>query len=768
MIKEIKTAGSVKSAEMIIVKERISAEEISAENYTELLMRIFDSTTVKLILSVLAGYILSGSELGGMHSPLCVPFGAVTGAAGSAAELVGMLIYGIVHNTLNTNLHEIAAVGILTLMKLVTGSRFSVRSAVIFSALTYLSCAGIAVMWTGGSAMGIAAVFFRTCIAAAAAYIFGRALSGGNSSDTVPLMICGIIAVSALCGIELWYFNLGRILVCFIGAAAAMKSGCSAGAAAAAAGVCGMVMADGSLSRSAALIVCTGFVSGLAANRGRITVSIAYIFISLVFAVTVGLPEGITGFIADSAAAGLLLCIVPRGIYMPFVVSTDRHGRNCMRHTMSRLGFASAVMDEISGDISAARRMASAKEKEKCIGDSVRGYVCSKCGNREHCKAAEGTEAFSAAVRFMRRRGLIHENELPAAFIRCIKKSELVRTLNREYMADERRRSSEKTADGICAAALEQIKAQRLAMKNISAEELSADVRMSSAAGDILRSSGIRVRTSAVFYDRDGRVYVEVFAPDISDDAERGSMQDITDRLSSLTGRALDNPVISYGEDGIMRIRWCQLPAFIADVGVRNIPGSDEQSGDTADYFSDGFGNMYFIIADGMGSGRRAAEESCMAVSVIRRFIRSGAGTEAAVHYANLLLSGVFSDEMFTTLDIMVLNTFTGKCTFYKMGAAESYVRNGDEVLKAQCSSLPVGMTEEAVISPVMMQMTAGDSAVMISDGFEEQVREQIGEIMMNDTITAEICADRIISASEKSSFVRDDRTVITVKLYRY
>ncbi|MDY2848552.1 MAG: SpoIIE family protein phosphatase, partial [Oscillospiraceae bacterium] len=125
------------------------------------------------------------------------------------------------------------------------------------------------------------------------------------------------------------------------------------------------------------------------------------------------------------------------------------------------------------------------------------------------------------------------------------------------------------------------------------------------------------------------------------------------------------------------------------------------------------------------------------------------------------------SDEIFTTADIMELDSYTGKCTFYKQGAAESYIRCGDEVVTAENRSLPVGILPETSISPVSFHLKAGDGAVMISDGVSGN-GEYIREVLMNDTITSEMCAEKVISSVSDNKQRRDDKTAAAVKLYAY
>ncbi len=787
MLKDNKTDDLTESGAALLhaaEKKRIADNEDYESGWERTMRVAAENKTVRCLLSAAAAFLLCGSKIGGAHAPLCVPLASVLDFGGNAAVMAGMLLKSVVMNRVWENLAEIASVVFMMLLKLVVHHRFSVKGSVALSASVYTAAAAAEIFISGADPMAVAAAAFRILICAFGAYVFGRAVSGCTGADPVPKIVCGIILASALCGIQIGYFNVGRIIIGFAAAAGSGKNGCKGGAAAGAAGAMAMMLSDSLFTRAAALTVCAAAASGTASGKGKPAVSLAFIFSSLLLAVTVGLPAGIVEYISDSAVSGILYFIVPEKAYSWFIGGHDRELSGEQRYLSSKMKFSASVIGDIEKDISAARRITAGKEQECDIASAVCRQVCGKCVRAEYCdvysaanttaeslcgsvKSSAGASEMMYASKLIRRRGILHENNLPKGFCRCVRKTDVVKSFNREYMAEERRKCSEKVADAICGAALEQMKAQRMTLEEMVLEGFIRDGRLSVTAADIIRSGGINLKAAAVYRDRDGRFYIEAY---IAADAEP-ELSDITEKLSSAVGRTLDRTASAESGFGknILRCRWCQMPAFIADVGVRSVSGTAELSGDTSDYFSDGFGNMYFIIADGMGSGVRAAEESCMAVSVIRRFIRSGTGAEAAVHYANLLLSGVFSDEMFTTLDIMELNTFTGRCVFYKLGAAESYVRHGGNTEKIECSSLPVGMLPETMINPVHTRLCAGDGAVLVSDGVGSEHSELIREILMNDTVTAELCADKIISASEKKDGERaDDRTVIVVRLYNY
>lgn len=735
--------------------------------------------STRAVLSAAGAFFLTGSSFGGIHSPLSVAFCAPLGVFESSAAIFGSVLSCIAFGNLKTALPEIFTCLFMLLVKLFSSHRFSVKGGVLLSSLSYLGFGIITALYTGFSVSAAAAVVFRTAVCVFGAYFFERASGasvGEGSPDIVPVYFCMTLIASSICGIDVYIFNPGRILIFIFSMIFAKKYGSAGGAAAGAAGTVAMILANSDFSRSAAFAASAALISGLAAHRGKLWLSMTYLFAAMAAVVIIGLPSGTVNYIADSAFAALLYFIFPERFYAPFIDRTDRREKGERGHISVKLNFSSEILESIGEDISKARKIYESKECEHDIAGHVKAKICKLCKNEDYCnelfsKAPQGSKKnpLDEAAEIILRNGKISESELPPRFSKCVRKPDIVKSLGKELFAEQRRRADERFSFGLCASSLEQLKAQRLSLASLINNNLRYDVSVSCTAADGLREFGLNVKSAAVYYDSMGRAYVEAFISG----AEDIPFGKLTDMLSEITGTALDVPLSEKNEEGknITRIRWCRVPELIADVSIKQQSGSEEKSGDTAGYFYDGFGKLYVIVADGMGSGQRAVEESCMAFSLIKRLIRSDMGAEAAVSYANLLLGGVSGDEMFTTVDICEIDTFSGKCVFYKHGAAPSYLRHGNEIKISENSALPVGILTETSAIPLKYSLWAKDSVVMISDGVKAD-KEFISEVMMNDASTAEMCAEKILSfGNEKKDkdprHREDDKTVCAVKLYK-
>jgi len=146
-----------------------------------------------------------------------------------------------------------------------------------------------------------------------------------------------------------------------------------------------------------------------------------------------------------------------------------------------------------------------------------------------------------------------------------------------------------------------------------------------------------------------------------------------------------------------------------------------EPCGDTVISFRLPEGSQAVILSDGMGHGAAAASESRLAARWLRLFLKQGLPVARAIREVNrLLLEKAGSREMFTTVDLLVLEKEAGRARFYKLGAAPSYVVRGRRIRKVEQAALPVGILPQLKLTHVSARLAAGDIIVMMSDGISD------------------------------------------------
>lgn len=196
----------------------------------------------------------------------------------------------------------------------------------------------------------------------------------------------------------------------------------------------------------------------------------------------------------------------------------------------------------------------------------------------------------------------------------------------------------------------------------------------------------------------------------------------------------------------------------------------EDVCGDTATVFFDDQRNLLFaLICDGMGSGEKAAEISMKAASLLKLLLLGGLTPEKALlALVGFLRSEKSSDEISTTVDLLVLDLYDGKASLIKSGSAPSYIIKKDEIVRLSSRTYPMGIFEHADYEKQRFELKSGDVFIMASDGVSETEDDGIALLDYLDShrgAPPEDMTSEIIELSRKEGR-RDDLSVIVVKLF--
>ena len=170
-------------------------------------------------------------------------------------------------------------------------------------------------------------------------------------------------------------------------------------------------------------------------------------------------------------------------------------------------------------------------------------------------------------------------------------------------------------------------------------------------------------------------------------------------------------------------------------------------------------GSIAFILSDGMGKGDRAAEESRIVITRLRKMLKDGAKAAAAIKTLNrYMIEKSGREENFATVDLTIIDKTTGKAKFYKMGAATSFIVRGGQVRRIQQPALPIGIIPKVKLSHVSVALRPGDIVVMVSDGITEADREDLSALWLTEFLREACARDDIgpkILAAEIAALAR-------------
>lgn len=189
-------------------------------------------------------------------------------------------------------------------------------------------------------------------------------------------------------------------------------------------------------------------------------------------------------------------------------------------------------------------------------------------------------------------------------------------------------------------------------------------------------------------------------------------------------------------------------------------------------------GKVSLLLSDGMGSGENAATESRLTVGYLDKLLQQNFDVDAAVKMVNsLLLLEASGEQRFATVDMAIVDQYTGEAEFLKIACAPSFIKRVREVKEIHAKALPVGILHQIEIRPVKAQLVANDVLIMVSDGIADlrEVKVRSGDkegwlvnfIRRNEVADERKFAEAILAEAVRISGgqPKDDMSILVMRL---
>lgn len=744
---------------------------------------------IAVIGAFVAALVVTNAKIGGMMSPFAPSLTAALPPAYSLAAFVGSVTSGVVSGELLDCLPELAAAFVMMAFGMIFYRHSPVRLTAIISGIVYFICS-CAALSAGGDWVMFLALFFRGALCGTMTLCISECVRlvkyGYHNEQDAALRLAAagaffMLIISSLSSAELFILNLGRIAAGFAVSAMARKYGVSGGGAAGIMSAAAFLLADSSLGRSGAMLAFSGMVAGLYQPKGKYAVNIAFIGSAFAITAAAGMPSGTPEFIADMGAAAILYCLVPEGLYMPFLNGICAEKKKDGGLRADRIAFAAGTIEEVGRDAAAAADMlvrASQRNKSDAVY-VVKSRVCSRFCGQGRCTAAGCCNSdelpdsvFRTAQNIAEKKGSITVKDLPTGFEGCTKKVHIADSFSYAASLDRLNARREIENRRVLESSCEHIGACCSVLYSAAAElkdGMREDTALTDSACKLICENIDNVRSVSVELDGHMRPFVEAFAAS-EKELPYTMLSGINTGLAALLGCSVDEPE-QFCSMGTVRLRWQCTPKYSVDHSVYSSAAENGICGDSCKSFCDGRGRFYLILADGMGRGGRAAAQSSMAVNLLRRLILSGTEVRESVRLLDMLMSGS-PDEMFTTLDITQIDLYSGSAYMYKLGAAPTAVltRDGDGIAAVDYYSsqtAPLGIISDPEISVTELSLNDSSRILMMTDGVDSSCYTYINALLENERLTCEQIAERIIAKCEEYSAENaDDMTAAAIRLY--
>ena len=288
---------------------------------------------------------------------------------------------------------------------------------------------------------------------------------------------------------------------------------------------------------------------------------------------------------------------------------------------------------------------------------------------------------------------------------------------------------------------------------------------LAALCADALAAAGVAVRDVAAETLADGRRTLTALCPVLPETLDADAM---VAALRLKTGLDFAPPAVQGLKKEGALLLFCEVGALRVESAKRVQAASGQGiCGDAVSRFHDGRGRFYCVVSDGMGTGRTAALDAMLAVSLMTRLLKSGVSPETALSCVNLALMQKATEETLATLDVLQADLFTGEARLLKAGAAASAVRLGEKTLQVERSSLPLGILPEVKFEETAFTLSPGDLVLMTTDG-ADRVKPAVlrGLLDADRDAPPDTLAERVMAEAVARSPVghRDDISVVAIR----
>lgn len=404
---------------------------------------------------------------------------------------------------------------------------------------------------------------------------------------------------------------------------------------------------------------------------------------------------------------------------------------------------------------------------------------CEKCGIRKDCSTEEEENYYLYyLLRTFEKKGAVEYEDMPRRFLEtCRRKADYLGQLNRNLGRATMNLSWKNRFLESRDAVMVQFEELAGILEEFSGQmEQAADVTaaMETEIRGILRRRHVAVESLLVlqYGDRRREIYMT---------ARTTNGRCITARdASELLGRAVKGSFCPSKNGKALITRNAASFRFLEDGSYRVLFGSaripkegEEISGDSYTLKNSIPGQAVMSLSDGMGSGRAANADSEQLIEMMEQLLETGFSARASLKLANTVLLLKGADDRPVTLDLCLMDLYSGVLEAMKLGAAASFVMGKDSVELLESEAAPAGILNPVEPMLLSRKLWDGDMVVMVSDGVLDAMPGEEKESVFCDFLAGlgkagpQETAERILTfALSFEGEPRDDMTVLVGGIY--
>lgn len=542
------------------------------------------------------------------------------------------------------------------------------------------------------------------------------------------------------------------------------------------------------------LLAVIGLLGGLLKDSKRPIVS-ASILVGTGLVSVHGNVEMITSALIESGIAAGLFMLTPILLFKQisrYIPGTSEHTQEQeqylqkIRHvTAERVEQFSNVFSALSNSFLSADTDEAHEDVNRRTTDYFLSYVtektCQNCFRKSNCWQENFQRTYSTMERIMDHlvRGELLPHELTYQLENfCVKSNKVLTTMDEQVDFFDLHEKLKRQLVESKQLVAEQLRGVSDVMNNFAHEMMKErehheqqEVEISKA----LKALGIELEKLDIYQLDKGSVDIEMSASFFTYRGEGPKL--IAPTLSHILNELIvvKDEKISPFPNGLCKFTFASAKKFAVEAGVAHAAkGGGLVSGDSYDLLEIDASKYALAISDGMGSGRRAYEESNETLQLLQQILKTGIPESVAIQSINSILSLRTTEEMFATLDLSVINLHNANARFLKIGSSPSFIKRDDELIHVRASNLPIGIVNDFDVDIVNKQLQPGDILFMMSDGVfdgpenvvnpEQWFKRKIFELKTNEPQEmADLILEEVIRT--QSGDIKDDMTLLVAQI---
>jgi stage II sporulation protein E len=641
-----------------------------------------------------------------------------------------------------------------------------------------------------GALVIILSLIFLQCVPLCLGQTSARKL---RNDQTISLIIFIGSIITGLTGLQIHGISMAAVAIDFIVVTLAATGGVGVSTTAAiVVGVLGLLNGAGSIG-DVAVLGFAGLLSGTLKEAKRFWVGIAFIGSTGILSVTMQ-PTWVA-VMANMAAAGVasaLVMMLPKSLlanlsaYIPgtaeYQVSEQQQVRRVRALLSEKINELGGVFDELSAAFAEPGEtsfVATRKLVDEAVAGAARS-VCSACPRRTKCWDKEGLATYQAIVHTVARleqgQGTGRVAATEALKERCIRLDSMVGVLRRNIeLTDRDAKWLQKLQEqsGLVSA---QLSGVAKVIRQVA--EQVEEVNQASLSGEeqvlgALEQLGLYVDHVQIVSLDPGKIEIEVTQP--SQGAYENSVRMIAPLLSGIVGENITVSQLDTDGAGPCTSVFSSARLFDVETAVTSIAKDGRLvSGDSHTAIDLDNGRFALAVSDGMGNGERAHRESSAALELLKKLLKAGFDEQLAIQTVNSTLLLRSRDEIFTTLDMTLIDLYSARAEFLKIGSAPSFLKRGQSVRAISGNNVPIGILQDIEVQVIDEQLAAGDLLILMSDGVydaakhvynqEDWLKQQIERLEVDEP---QAIADTLVENAVRINHgqIADDMTVLVAKV---